>query len=341
MREEGARPSWPRPPFLVCLVLAVAALVVRYTVFDTAPSAARQPVLSGVTSQGTSFTLGLSAGHIGWLRTSLAARCADGSQWKASWSPTNGVEVHVVSAGRTFTTYERSATKYSGGLVGRIGFALAGSWTGADAAEGTIRLVVRFYRGEREWNACDSLDAVWAAGPKARARLDDVAPGRQTGDYYPAVPSLAADVSPERQRFIDAVDGVCTATYDAGAQAQAQADRLYGYFDNRGLLESAYYVSWHTWQLRRLLALGQPPQARTVYDQWLANFRERVNIERSSLRMYERKDQAGIRRTMRLLYELKAEGNLAGQRFGLVRCTSNGDRTAVPILNDGQPLPLS
>jgi hypothetical protein len=26
--------------------------------------------------------------------------------------------------------------------------------------------------------------------------------------------------------------------------------------------------------------------------------------------------------------------------FGLVRCTSNGDRTPVPILIDGMPLPL-
>ena len=31
---------------------------------------------------------------------------------------------------------------------------------------------------------------------------------------------------------------------------------------------------------------------------------------------------------------------LLGQRFGLVRCTSNGDRTPVPILDDGQPAPL-
>jgi hypothetical protein len=40
------------------------------------------------------------------------------------------------------------------------------------------------------------------------------------------------------------------------------------------------------------------------------------------------------------LNKLKAQGNLLGQRFGLVRCTSNGDRTPVPILDDGQPTPL-
>jgi hypothetical protein len=341
MPKQGARLSWPRPPFLVCLALAIAALVLRYTVLDTASSAASQPVLSGVTTQGTSFDIGLSGRRIRWLRTSLAARCTDGSPWKASWSPTDGIDIHIATSGRSFTTYQRAATKYTGGVVGRIGFALAGSWDGHGGAQGTVRLVARFYRGERQSGACDSLDVVWAAGPNAKSSLDRVAPGRQIGEYYPAVPSLAIDVSPQRRRFIARVDGVCTATYTAGARAQAQADRLYGYFDRRALLESAYYVSWHAWQLRSLLALGQPPQARAPYDAWLANFRERLRLEREGLRLYERNDQAGIRRTMRELYALKAEGNLAGQRFGLVRCTSNGDRSPVPVLSDGQPLPLN
>ncbi|HEX4673219.1 MAG TPA: hypothetical protein VH279_13175 [Solirubrobacteraceae bacterium] len=44
------------------------------------------------------------------------------------------------------------------GIVGRIGFAIRGTLTGQDSAQGTIRLVARFYRSEREWNACDTLD---------------------------------------------------------------------------------------------------------------------------------------------------------------------------------------
>ncbi len=340
MPEERARPPRLRWPFVVGLVLAIAALVVRYTVLDTSSSAARPPSLSGLTAQGTSFELGLVAGRVHWLHTSLSARCADGSRWSATWSPTDGVEVHINSSGRIFNTVQRSSPTYSGGVVGRIGFALQGALAGTDRARGTVRLVVRFYRGEREWNACDSLDVPWAVGPQAKSRLGEVAPGRQVDAYYPAVPSLAVNVSPQRERFIHEVDGICTATYNEGAQAQEQADRLYGYFDNRGLLESAYYVSWHAWQLRNLLKLGPPPQATGLYDAWLANFRKRVSIERSALRLYERDDQAGIKRTMRRVAELKAHGNLLGQRFGLVRCTSNGDRTPIPIFSDGAPLPL-
>jgi hypothetical protein len=50
--------------------------------------------------------------------------------------------------------------------------------------------------------------------------------------------------------------------------------------------------------------------------------------------------RAAAERTDAWVNPLKARGNLLGQDFGLVRCTSNRDRTPIPILNDGQPLPL-
>jgi hypothetical protein len=86
--------------------------------------------------------------------------------------------------------------------------------------------------------------------------------------------------------------------------------------------------------------LGHPPQARSLYDAWLANFRQRVLLERHALILYAHHHPAASRRALAAYGPLKARGNLLGQEFGLVRCTSNGDRTPVPILNDGHPTPL-
>jgi hypothetical protein len=181
-------------------------------------------------------------------------------------------------------------------VVGRVAFTIRGTLIGKNAAEGTIRLVGRYYRGERQWSACDSLDVAWAVGPRARARLRTVRLGKQVSEYYPAVPSLAVN--------------------------------------------AAEYVELHTWQLRSLVALGQPPQARKLYDAWLANFRQRVGVERRALILYVHHQRAASRRVLAAYGPLKTRGNLLGQEFGLVRCTSNGDRTPVPVLDDGQPTPL-
>jgi hypothetical protein len=79
--------------------------------------------------------------------------------------------VHFTAHGRSFVTREDATPTFSGGIVGRIGFAIRGTLTGRDSAQGTIRLAARFYRGEREWNACDSLDVRWAVGARAALRL--------------------------------------------------------------------------------------------------------------------------------------------------------------------------
>jgi hypothetical protein len=240
----------------------------------------------------------------------------------------------------SFVTSELAKPSYANGTVGRVGFAIRGTFTGRRTAQGTLRLVGRFYRGERQWNACDSMDVPWAVGPGASARLPEIPIGRQIGSYYPAVPSLAVGVSPERQRFIGLVDGVCVQTYGAMVQAAQAANRRYGYFDNRRFLNFRYYVTLHAWQLQNLLSLGEPPQARALYDAWRANFRRRVAVEGRVLALYRNNDPKAGYRLDRSVGTLKTQGNELGQRFGLVRCTSNGDRTPVPILSDGQPLAL-
>jgi hypothetical protein len=333
------RLSLPRWPYLVVLAVAIAALVVRYAVLGGPAAGAPNPlpVLNGSTGQGTTFELVLDRNRVVSLRTRLSARCADGSLWRESWSPTNGVQVHVTTAGGSFLAVERGSPSYPGGIVGRIAFGLRGRITGRGSAQGTIRLVARFYRREQEWNACDSLDVAWAVGPRASARVRTIPLGRQVGSYYPAVPSLAVDVSPARQRFIDAVDAVCVDTYRLGEQAQQAANRLYRGYRDHQVRDDAYGLVLHDWQLRAVLALGAPPQARGLYEAWVANFRARLSVERTALALERSGQSDAARRELRLLVGLRDQGNLAGQQFGLVRCTSNGERTPIPILNDGQP----
>jgi hypothetical protein len=337
MPGHARRSPLPRWPFLVALGLAIVALIVRYTLPSGSAAGAPIETLRGTTGQGTTFELVLDAGRVVSLRTSLSARCADGSKWNDDWSPTNGVQVHVTTAGRSFSTLERANPGFSGRIVGRVAFTLRGTRMDRLSAQGTIRLVARFYRREEEWNACDSLDVPWAVGRNASVRVRKVALGHKVGEYYPAVPSLAVGVSPARQRFIDAVDDACVDTYSWIVRAQQAAEFANWYFADRKVRDDAFSLDLHVWQLRELLRLGEPPQARPLYDEWVANFRARVAVERNALAFERRNQFAAANRELELLVKLRDQGNLAGQKFGLVRCTSNGERTPVPILNDGQP----
>jgi hypothetical protein len=201
-------------------------------------------------------------------------------------------------------------------------------------------LVGRFYRRAQEWNACDSFDVAWAVGPKAASRLKDVRLGRQVDSYYPQVPRLAVAVSPARQRFIDAVDATCVNTYNLIQRAEHTADLANRPYPDWQVRDDSVSLELHRWQLRQLLRLGQPPQANVLYGAWLANFRARLAVEGKALGLERQGLLAASRRELGLLVGLRARGNLAGQTFGLVRCTSNGERTAIPVLSDGQPRPL-
>jgi hypothetical protein len=337
-----ARVRWP---FLVALALALVALGVRYTFLAGGAGAGPIPnqglrLLDGVTGQGTKFELGIRNHRVYRLRTSLSARCPGGTLVQETWYPAEHAPVHFTMVGRTFTTVERSYPRFDSGVVGRVAFTIKGTLIGKDSAQGTIRLVGRYYRGEREWSACDSLDVAWTVGPDARARLRSVPLGQKIGEYYPAVPSLAVDVSPARRRFIARVDATCVATYDRMWQIQGEVAARYRDSNDATLIDSATYVELHEWQLRSLVELGRPPQARALYDGWLANFRRRVRVERNALILYVHHHRAASRHVLASYGPLKTHGNLLGQEFGLVRCTSNGDRTPIPVLNDGHPMPL-
>lgn len=330
----------PRWPYVLALVVAIAGGLARYMAFAPVATGGSRAAWAGLTGQHTSFDLGVSGRRVLWLRTSVHATCRGGRSWSATWSPTNGLEVRVRQIGASFLTVQRSSPTYPGGVVGRIGFAMRGTFTGAGAAAGTVRLTARFYRDERETGACDSLDVPWAVGPRAASRVGEVAIGHQIGSYYPAVPSLATGVSPARARFIRLVDSVCVRTYNRGEWAQRIARAHDQYSDDHALLDAAYYTSWHAWQLRSVYALGAPPQADALYDAWYENFRRRVLIEEHAVQLYAHGNRRAAQRATRSLPALKSRGNLLGQRFGLIRCTSNGDRTPVPVLSDGQPAPL-
>jgi hypothetical protein len=340
--ETPRRRPRVRWPFLVALGLALCGLGVRYTVLAqgaTGPSIPPVRTLSGVTGQGTTIELGIQDGRVHSLITSLNARCAGGSSWRENWSPTEGNPVHFTMTGRTFVTEQHAYTTYPSGITGAIGFAIRGTLTGAGGAQGTIRLVARFYRGGSQWNACDSLDVPWAVGPHARAHLSTVPLGSQISQYFAALPSLATNVSPARRRFIGRVDGACVATYGWLQQALAVVEARYRYWSAAKLIQAAAYAELHAWQLRAIESLGQPPQARGLYDAWLANFRRRVRVEGEAVRLYTRGRFTAFKRAVASVGPLKAHGDLLGQKFGLVRCTSNVG-TEVPILDDGQPLPL-
>jgi hypothetical protein len=184
--ETRRRVRWP---FLVALAVAVVALGVRYTFLAGGAGAGPVPnqgltLLEGITGQGTKFELGIQNHRVYRLSTSLNARCRGGTSVHETWSPAEHAPVHFTIAGRTFTTVERGSPTYKDGVVGRIAFTIRGTVIGKGAAQGTIRLVARYYRGEREWNACDSLDVAWAVGSRPRARLRTVTLGKKISEYY-------------------------------------------------------------------------------------------------------------------------------------------------------------
>jgi hypothetical protein len=310
---------------LLGVVLAVAALV-------------RGHPEHGLTGQGTSFTLGEAGGRVRSIETSLTAKCVGGSTWRASWSPIEGAPVHFTMTGRSFWTREVSHTSYSGGTVGRIAFVMHGQLTRSGSAEGTVRLVARFYTGEQETGACDSLDVPWAIGPRAAIRVHQVPVGHVIDHYYPEAPSLAGHIGTAREQFIASVDQTCVRSYNQNmGDEQRNARTLPAGVDSR---LTRFYVGWHSRELQALARLGPPPEATALYDGWLANVRERVALEAGALKLYQHGDLNGARRILATVDKLGPKGNGLGQRFGLLLCTSSGDRTPVPVLSDDPARPL-
>jgi hypothetical protein len=216
------------------------------------------------------------------------------------------------------------------GRISRIG-AVMTAQVDPERAGGEIRIVSRVHRGGREVQACDSGPVQWAAGIDARQRLADALPPRRpTGWYYPKVPSLAGEVSPDRARFIQRTDHTCARTYRSARAAFEAAAAAVG-DPARQLLAYAAYVDAHAAQLRALEQPGPPPDGTELHARWIGNMRKRIGLERAILRFAKGGDRDRVSAIHRRLVQLKMAGNVVGQRFGLQICTSNGPgRTPVP-----------
>ena len=294
----------PRKRFLMLLALALVGLVVRYVVIGLPSSSAALPRLIGTTSQGANFhvTLG-DDGRVLATRTRIAASCTHNQSFSTGWLAVDRHAVRFARQGHSFTTRRYVEYKWGEHGIAHLALTLRGTFTGRHSAQGTVRLVARFYIGEKEAFACDSRDVAWAVGHNAANSRRYVALGRVVGYYYPSVPSLTGRLKAKQQRFIDRADAICSKVI---ANAPGSGDpRVF-----ERLADA-------------LRGLGKQPQAGSRYYAWWLE-----QIRRGAV-----SNGAGG-------YDWDYVNDLA-QLAGLRRCSSYGDRTPVPILSDGQPRPLT
>jgi hypothetical protein len=201
----------PRKRLLVLLALALVGLAVRYVVIGLPASTAALPRLIGKTSQGANFhvTLG-DDGRVLATRTRIAASCTHNQSFSTGWLAVDRHAVRFAREGLSFTTRRYVEYRWAGRGIAHLAMTLRGTFTGRHSAQGTVRLVARFYDGETESFACDSRDVAWAVGRNSAESLTRVPLGRTIGYYYPSVPSLAGRVNASKQRFIDRADAICS-----------------------------------------------------------------------------------------------------------------------------------
>jgi len=150
---------------VITLVIATIGTMIGLLV-----AAGHQPqlpiaLLRGTTAQKTTFYLAVRGRRAVAAKTSLSARCGDGSTWAAKWSPTEGRSAHFVTAAGSFSTQESVKLTYAHGVSGSAQFQLQGTVTGRQA-HGTIRLQASFFIN-RAWAYCDSRAIAWSAGSNA------------------------------------------------------------------------------------------------------------------------------------------------------------------------------
>jgi len=308
---------------IAVLVIAGAAAIVVHGPWGG------EHTLKGETEQGRSIELQVDGdGRLKGFALGLETKCGGGHRWPTEWAPRGGDAEFRQREGRVVVheLLERRADRRT---VDRIGAQMSGHLS-EDRAEGEIRLIARFYRDGREYQACDSGPLRWTAGADAARRLASFGPRREpTGAVYPPVPSLAGDVSPARGRFIQETDETCALTHgparralQAAAAAEDAAGQLTAY---------AAYVEAHADQLRALERLGPPSDGVALHTRWIENMRARIGLEGRQLRQVERGELETAVATRDRISRLRLRGNEDGQRFGLSVCTSNGpDRTPVP-----------
>ena len=159
---------------LLILILATIGILIglAVSVGHEAPLPVR--VLRGTTREKTTFYLAVRGNRAVALKTSLGAKCGDGSTWAAKWSPSEGRTVHFAASGSSFATSESIKLTYAHGLTGSASFQLQGQLTGVARAQGTVRLQASFF-ASHQWAYCDSKPVAWAVGEDAAAQLSKLA----------------------------------------------------------------------------------------------------------------------------------------------------------------------
>jgi hypothetical protein len=117
-------------------------------------------------------------------------------------------------------------------------------------------------------------------------------------EFYPPAASRAGNISPARQLFIQRVDQTCARDFNAGVPPSGE--------------------------LAEIVALGQPLDGAAAYEKWLGNMRTRVGIDGEIQAAQASGDVASADAYNAQWTSLKRLGNLYGEQFGLVICTSNG-----------------
>jgi hypothetical protein len=312
----------------VLLTILVASAVAGVVVHASGPGP--RHILAGETEQDRGLRLELDDdGRAVAFATTVRSECKGGRSWTLDWAPAEGDAVFR-QRGDRLVVQEVIERAEGDGRISRIG-AVMTAQVGDERAGGEIRLVSRIHRGGQEVQACDSGPVRWAAGVQAEERLAEARPSRRPTDwYYPKVPSLAGEVSPERAVFIRDTDATCARTFVAARVAYEAVVAAAG-DPARELAAYAAYVDAHAAQLRALEALGRPPDGAALHARWIGNMRERIRLERAVLRLAQAGEHERVAGIHRRIGELKMVGNEVGQRFGLQVCTSNGpDRTPVP-----------
>jgi hypothetical protein len=249
----------PRKRFLVLLALALVGLAVRYVVIGLPTSTAALPRLIGKTSQGANFHITLGDdGRVLATRTRIAASCSHNQSFSTGWLAVDRHAVRFARQGRSFTTRRYVEYRWAGRGIAHLAMTLRGTFTGRHSAQGTVRLVARFYDGETESFACDSRDVAWAVGDNSTQSLPHVALGRTVGHYYPSVPSLAGRVTARQQRFIDQADAICSKAIPSAPQ-----------IDDRLVFQRLS---------KAVQRLGAPRDDRANYGSWLDHIRHDAGL---------------------------------------------------------------
>lgn len=140
---------------------------------------------------------------------------------------------------------------------------------------------------------------------------------------YPPAPSLAGPISDTRQAYIDKLDRTCAETYNENLRAWEATDEIADPL-KRKVAAARESLSGNRAQYRAFVALGEPPDGKSLHARWLGNKRERVTLELRKVRAIEADDDEKAAELNARILDLKVEANGIGQRFGLQICTSNG-----------------